>query len=187
MANKVDLRVLKTKEAVKNAFKCMFLEKPYEKLTIKELCERAVINRKTFYLHYSCIEDVLDEFQEEQTFEYYERIKDFDHIKEIDKLIKVFFEYTEEQGKFYELLHCNNRYDYLRNRQTNKVSIKSQNNFKSIRKFDECKQNIILNFIGSSLLGIYRQWISDGKRMSIDEVIKISTVLIKSGIDEILK
>ena len=58
MRNKVDLRVLKTEEAIKRTFKEMLLEMPYEKITIKELCERAIINRKTFYLHYNSIEDV---------------------------------------------------------------------------------------------------------------------------------
>lgn len=187
MNNKIDLRVLKTEEAIKKAFKDMLLEMPYEKITIKELCNRAVINRKTFYLHYDTIEDVLEEFQEEQSCEYFERIKDFDHIKDVDKLIKVFFEFSQEQGKFYEIIHCNSHYDYIHKRQTNKISIKSQDNFKSIRKFDENKQSIILSYITNSLLGIYRQWVSDGKQIPLQEIIKLSTTLIKSGIDQILK
>ena len=89
MNEKIDLRVLKTKEAIKNAFKNMIIEMPYEKITIKELCERALINRKTFYLHYSSIDDLLEEFQEEIAEEYFDRIKNFDHIKEVDKIIPI--------------------------------------------------------------------------------------------------
>ena len=187
MGNKIDLRVLKTEEAIKRTFKEMLLEMPYEKITIKELCDRAIINRKTFYLHYNSIEDVLEEFQEEQSCEYFDRIKDFDHIKDVDRLIKTFFYFSEEQGKFYELIHCNSHYDYIHTRQTNKISVKSQDNFKSIRKFDENKQSIILSYITNSMIGIYRQWINDGKKIPIDEIIDIATTLIKPGIDKIIK
>ena len=187
MKNKIDLRVLKTEESIKKAFKDMLLEMPYEKITIKELCDRAVINRKTFYLHYDSIEDVLEEFQEEQSCEYFDRIKDFDHIKDVDKLIRTFFLFSEEQGKFYELIHCNSNYDYIHKRQSNKISIKSQDNFGSIRKFNEYKQNVVLTYLNNSISGIYRQWINDGKKIPLDEIIEIATTLIKSGIDQILK
>jgi len=187
MKNKIDLRVLKTEESIKKAFKDMLLEMPYEKITVKELCERAIINRKTFYLHYDSIEDVLEEFQEEQSCEYFDKIKDFDHIKEVDKLIKVFFEFSQEQGKFYEIIHCNSHYDYIHKKQTNKISIKSQDNFGSIKKFDEDKQNIILSYLNSGILGSYRQWVSDGKKIPVEEIIEITINLVKPGIDNLLK
>ncbi len=187
MSNKIDLRILKTEEAIKKTFKDMLLEMPYEKLSIKELCERAKINRKTFYLHYNSIDDVLDEFQEEQSCEYFERIKGFDHIKDVDKLIKVFFLYSEEQGPFYEKIHCHSDYDYIHKKETNKISIKVQDNFQSIRKFAEYKQSIILSYVHNSMLGIYRQWISDGKKIPVEDVIKLASNLIKPVIEKILK
>lgn len=187
MKNKIDLRVLKTEETIKSAFKDMILEMPYEKITIKDLCDRALINRKTFYLHYSSIDDVLTEFQDELSSEYFDTIKDFDHIRDVDKLIRAFFLFSEEKGEFYEKIHCNSSYDYIRQQTTNTLSLKVQDNFKSIRKFDEEKQNIILSFVNFAVLGIYRQWIKDGKKIPLDEIISISTILIKSGIDNILK
>ena len=36
MKNKIDLRVLKTEESIKSAFKTILLEMPYEKITIKD-------------------------------------------------------------------------------------------------------------------------------------------------------
>lgn len=51
----VDLRVQKTREAIKNTFKEMICEMPAEKITVKELTDRARIHRKTFYLHYTTI------------------------------------------------------------------------------------------------------------------------------------
>lgn len=48
----MDLRVEKTKCAIRNAFLQLRSKKPLEKITVKELCTLANINKATFYLHY---------------------------------------------------------------------------------------------------------------------------------------
>lgn len=187
MEKKTDLRVLKTIKAIKTTFMTMLLEVPYEKITIKELSDRAFINRKTFYLHYASIDEVLEEFQEELTSEYFEKIKDFDHIANVDKIISAFFHFSEKKGAFYEKINCNSNYTYIHQQTTNKLSVKVKDNLQSIRKYDEVTQNIILSFVNTATIGIYRQWIKDGKKIAVEEVISIATKLIKSGIDKIIK
>lgn len=59
-----DLRVRKTKQAIRNAFKEMICEMDLNEITIKELTLRAQINRKTFYLHYQCLDDVMTELED---------------------------------------------------------------------------------------------------------------------------
>ena len=58
-----DLRVQRTKEAIRHAFTEMICEMDFEKISIKELTERARINRKTFYLHYDSLDDLLREWR----------------------------------------------------------------------------------------------------------------------------
>jgi AcrR family transcriptional regulator len=53
----VDKRVLKTRSAIFNAVFDLSTEKDLEKITVIELCERAGINKSTFYLHYKSIDD----------------------------------------------------------------------------------------------------------------------------------
>lgn len=61
----MDLRVVKTKKAIINAFLSLRAEKPLEKITIKELCQMAVINKSTFYSHYSDIYELSDSLETE--------------------------------------------------------------------------------------------------------------------------
>ena len=58
---KTDLRVIRTRKAIREAFCSMIMEMDYSDITIKELTRRAMINRNTFYLHYSSIEALLQE------------------------------------------------------------------------------------------------------------------------------
>lgn len=60
---KIDRRVLKTKKAIRIAFARLLAEKDLESITVKELSERADINRKTFYNYYSGVHQVLEEIE----------------------------------------------------------------------------------------------------------------------------
>ena len=51
----MDLRVEKTKGSIVNAFLSLRARKPLEKITVKELCQLARINKSTFYTHYADI------------------------------------------------------------------------------------------------------------------------------------
>ncbi|QXE01237.1 TetR/AcrR family transcriptional regulator [Terribacillus sp. DMT04] len=50
--NKADLRVIRTKEAIRNALIQLIEEKGFEAITVKDITTAAKINRGTFYAHY---------------------------------------------------------------------------------------------------------------------------------------
>ena len=47
----LDIRIEKTERAIKEAFMELRREKPVEKIRVKELCDRACINKSTLYAH----------------------------------------------------------------------------------------------------------------------------------------
>lgn len=47
-----DLRVVKTRKAIQDAFVDLVLEEGFDRITVSELARRAMINRQTFYKHY---------------------------------------------------------------------------------------------------------------------------------------
>jgi len=59
----MDLRVIKTKQSIKNAFLELRRKKSIEKITVRELSEIAMINKATFYLHYADIYELADEIE----------------------------------------------------------------------------------------------------------------------------
>ncbi|MEN6326472.1 MAG: TetR/AcrR family transcriptional regulator [Syntrophomonas sp.] len=52
MVNQTDLRVIRSRRMIKNAFIDLLEAKGYEHITIKDIAEKALINRKTFYFHF---------------------------------------------------------------------------------------------------------------------------------------
>ena len=54
----MDLRTRKTLRALREAFVEMRATRPLERVTVRELCERAEISKATFYLHYHSVYDL---------------------------------------------------------------------------------------------------------------------------------
>lgn len=65
--SQIDLRIVKTKEALHNTLLELLNEKALEDISISEICRKAKINRGTFYLHYNQIEDLFEEYFKEIT------------------------------------------------------------------------------------------------------------------------
>jgi AcrR family transcriptional regulator len=65
---KDDPRVIRTRQIIKDAFRALLKTKGFDAITIKDIAERATINRATFYAHYEDKYALLDEIIV-QTFE----------------------------------------------------------------------------------------------------------------------
>ena len=61
----MDIRIEKTKRSIKNAFIELRSRKSLERITVKEVCEKAEINKSTFYSHYQDIYDLSDKLETE--------------------------------------------------------------------------------------------------------------------------
>ncbi len=174
-----DLRVTKTRRSIKQTFINMLCEMEYEKITVQELTARAMINRKTFYLHYSTLDELLNELQDETMQKFLKRIENMECPKDIDKITREFFTYSEELGKLGEVLNCND--SHVRKRITDELM---KGTWRLPYEYSApCVQSIIKSFVFQATLTIYRQWAADGKKIPLEEVIKIATKLICNGVN----
>jgi AcrR family transcriptional regulator len=57
-----DRRIRKTKQELKDAMLALLDEKPFEKISVTELCEKASVSRITFYTHYGSKYDLVNEY-----------------------------------------------------------------------------------------------------------------------------
>ena len=58
-----DIRIIKTKEAIKNAMIDLLQEKSFDLITTTELVKRAGVSRSNFYTHYQDKYQLVDEYQ----------------------------------------------------------------------------------------------------------------------------
>lgn len=85
LKNPNDYRCLKTRKAIKMAFIALLERKDINDITITTLTREAEINRRTFYLHYQNVGDVIEDIENEIINRSCQAISghDFESIKKI--------------------------------------------------------------------------------------------------------
>ena len=182
-----DLRVRRTIESIKQSFEEMICEMNYEDITVKELCDRARINKKTFYYYYPSLDDLTAELQSVMSQSYLEKIADYKIPDDLDKINREFFLFSASQGEMYEKITCSSRYNMIRNKMIDNVMASTWEKVSLIKLLDEPKRNILLRFIQTVSVEIYCQWIADGKKIPLEQVIELSNQLLCSGVNRFIE
>lgn len=181
-----DLRVRKTKEAIHNAFKNMICEMDYNQITIKELTERAQINRKTFYLHYTGLDDLLAELQEEIADNFIRRQVSYSSMRDIRDLIRLFFESAARMPLLHERLMCSGSYRPIWEKINKRIMDYRRKTNRGAFGLDEYAENLVFAYYGANSTLLYRQWVADGKKLSLEELIAMATKLICNGMSSVV-
>lgn len=182
-----DLRVRRTMESIKQSFEEMICEMNYEDITVKELCDRARINKKTFYYYYPSLDDLTAELQSVMSKSYLEKIADYKIPDDLDKINREFFLFSASQGEMYEKITCSSRYNMIRNKMIDNVMASTWEKASLIRLLDTPKRNILLRFIQTVSVEIYCQWVADGKKIPLEQVIELSNQLLCSGVNRFVE
>ncbi len=105
-----DLRVRRTLTAVRKAFNELVLARDYREISITDLTEKAGINRKTFYLHYASLDDLVVEIEEEMAADILENIGTYAVSLDLNGCITNFYKYMESCNKVQKKLLCDESY-----------------------------------------------------------------------------
>lgn len=186
MEKKEDLRIRKTREAIHRTFKEMICEMDYDQITIKELTQRAQINRKTFYLHYTGLDALLEELQEEIAENFISRQVSYRSMKDIRDLIRLFFEHAADMPLLHERLICSGSYRPVWEKINKRIMDHRRETNRGVFGLDEYSENLIFAYYGANSTLLYRQWVADGKKLPIRELIDMATKLICNGMSSVV-
>lgn len=200
MGNKIDLRIVRTKKSIKRAFLDLLKEKNYNKITIQDIAQEAMINRNTFYLHYLDKDDLLDQLTSECLIKLKESMNANSNIDTIDtlgyddfyELIKKVFETIEKDIDFYKIILGDESIPYLSIKFTNVIKNhmsegldKSKQLKTGVKNVDNRK--IYVEYMATGLIGVIRFWINNMHKYSIGEVSEIIINMYSKDILELLK
>lgn len=183
---KNDARFKKNDEKIIETFKQMVLEMNFENITVKELTARAKINRKTFYLHYATIEDLVKSLEKNYCDEYIKFIDGLDIFHDYKEVIRRFYLFHMQKGKFMDKLTCDPNYEYIRNQMINKVK-ESYINTSIFEGLDKNRLNIVINYMHNTTLSLYKVWVNDNKEIPFDEIVELNYNLVINGLSGITK
>ncbi len=178
-----DLRVQKTVGAIRAVFEQMICEMDYHEMTVKELCDRAKINKKTFYRYYPTMDDLLLELQTEMSSEFIEMISHYRLPEELDKVNETFFRYSVSKGAVYEKITCAASYTTIRNTMIDRVNAGTWGKSAWFNNIPGWQRRMLIVYTQYTIVELYKQWVADGKKTPVEEVILLCNRLICTGLD----
>ena len=183
---KTDLRVIRTKAAIRKAFCDMVLEMEYSDITVKALTQQAMINRNTFYLHYASIDALLEDLENEIAQKFLSFYLACKGLQDVDIVIRNCLEYVMSQPPFHERIFFSSSYRFVAERINHKIMKGRKAVPGGLLGMSETAEDIALAYCGSVVAMLFRKWVSDGKQMPPEELIRLATQVIHSGIDSII-
>ena len=169
--NVLDPRAQKSKKQFKDAFKQLVVKyDDYMQITIKELCDCANLNRRTFYLHYKQIDDVLIELQEESINEFYNLIKDVDILEDVETVVRAFFDLNEKNPAYQKM---NTAFAYYYSKEISR------------KKALALLNDIVLKHYHMSVSSMYGAWVKTNRIIPKEEMIQLITNLVKNGTNSV--
>lgn len=178
----MDARVKYTKMIIRENLFELLKTKTIDKITVKEICNSAQINRATFYKYYDNAYDLLDKLEMEALDGLQLRIEQV-HGGGVNRLMKVFriiLEEILEKKDMYLVLFSENGDKIFKERI---FELCYRDNMETIRRqfpdMEKEKQEWLYFFLAEGCNGVFNRWLKNGMKEDIDDVISFLNEIIK--------
>lgn len=181
-----DRRVKYTKNQLRSSLITLLKHKPLYKISIKEICEAADINRSTFYAHYESPYDLYEEIIWATSEEIKRIIDKFPKQRSMKDHVEIFrqiLEYTQDNRDLCLVLLSDKSnltvgeslgtiFDMLNNDMVYPNKLKKSPDLESYAEL----------FIVSGTASIIWRWLNEENRISCDELARLICGLLLKGI-----
>lgn len=182
--NEENRKVKYTRRVIREAYFELLQQKPINKITVAEICERADIHRGTFYQHYHDIYE-LQEKIESELMEKLDSLLPMIESDRFDLAEAIVLAIFEEKDVCRSVLGENGNADVLK-RVIEKCRASSYVKY-SNAGLDESDFNIVYIFATSGCIGVIRNWVMRDYKESPEYVIDRIRSLTQSGIEGMIR
>ncbi len=184
-----DKRVVRTKKAIRIAFSELIAEKDLNDITVKDLADRAGINRKTFYNYYSGIYQVVEELERELVGGFEIALADLD-LREALSNPRLIFDRIDgmilNDPDFYgNLFTADENFDLI-SKMTSLIKERSKRTICSQIGLDEEKADVALEFVISGMVAVYQMWFRTDRHIPLRQLSGIIGDLCSGGLNGII-
>ena len=163
-------------------------KKEFEFITVKEICEKAGVNRTTFYLHYESMEDLLIESIEMITKRFYQTFNNetlnINSLKKDelflinDKYLIPYLNFIKENKKIYKLIH---KKPQLFNTKESFYKLYNDIFSKILDRYQvgTNEQEYIFSYFSFGLVAIIDKWIENNCEDDIEMIASIMKKVIR--------
>lgn len=185
----MDKRIIKTKKNISDALLSLIEKKESSKITVSEITNLAGIERKTFYLHYSCIEDVYKDLEDHISIDLEtEARKVIDDPNYQIKNIYYSLNFVLNNNlNFFKAIAKNDSYSFLLHSFEKILSKVIGEIATNICKIKSNNLKYYCDFYAAGILKLYTKWLRNEIDLTLDELTNILTRASFLSINELIE
>ncbi|MCH5212127.1 MAG: TetR/AcrR family transcriptional regulator C-terminal domain-containing protein [Oscillospiraceae bacterium] len=172
----MDKRIIKTERAFTQALFHFLNEKELNKITVKELCDYAEMNRGTFYLHYIDIYDLMDKTEQKMV----DRIYSGNHseLRPINDSLLNVFDYIKRHKEEYKTLIVKHLSFGFINKLSDKILAESMPIMEKLIPDvnEETLKNASYFYVGGAV-ALLRGWLENDCAIPCEELLNASIIM----------
>ncbi len=189
-SSSVDRRVVRTRKAIRKAFMRLIQESDYQKITITAIAREADIDRKTFYLHYRSVEDLIDEIIQDEADRIakacVESLSGSDSTQIVLNLMKQLSAGVAPDPKNTRRIVSHIPYEQVLDKLEGSLTASLIENDTLGLSSMGPYLNYCVAFFSAGLVAVIRRWMCAGPDISLESVAEVTHVAARSGIDGVL-
>lgn len=169
-AKSLDLRVRRTHKLLWDAFLTLLAERDFDTITVKEICDRAMVHRTTFYKHYEDKYDLLTHGMQE-TFDLL--LSELEQTGKDTSSYARFFEHVATHEGFYRVMLCGNGIGSFQSRLRNYVAETITTEMVRQERLgyrSAVPVAVLAQFYAGALVSTLTWWLSQDRRASPDQM-----------------
>lgn len=166
---KENRRVKVTKMLLKKSFVNILEQKEISRITIKEICEKADINRSTFYAHYTDQYDLMKKIQDEliENVEAHLSPYIYDEMPKVSlEMLEGIFEYIEENAEICKLLLSERGDMHFQKRVLNLIYGKYMEDLTKHLGLSQDDADYVYAYSITGSIGVIQKWLNDDMKKS---------------------
>jgi AcrR family transcriptional regulator len=178
---KMDRKTRYTRKALAESLIELMKDKPFTKITIRELCEKADVNRTTFYAHYRDQYDLLKQIEEE-TLSYIEAILNkYDNKRskrEVLEMVEELFDFIANNSNSLQVLLSENGDIGFQKKLFRHFMFKEQLlKYFPQKSIKEERKEYWSVYVINGAIGLVQHWLKDNMSVPVSELAKIMMFL----------
>lgn len=186
-----DRRVVRTRKAIREAFFKLMEEQDYHKITIASIAREADIDRKTFYLHYGSVSDLVDEVIRDEAQTIVNSCRDAlssgdGKRLDVSKLFEsISLALAPDVSRSKRVLQHVSLQDVLDRLEASLVDVLMEDNPLGLRR-DAPYVQYIVSFFCAGLVAVYRRWLINDSEIPLDNLAEATSVCLFDGLNGVL-
>ncbi|UHA72469.1 TetR/AcrR family transcriptional regulator [Paenibacillus sp. 481] len=191
MREKAEYRsAIRSRNMIRRALVELMLEKEFQKITIKDIVDRADVSRGTFYAHFSDVHAVIEQIEieiMEKMIEFLDEFKHTDLIQNVMPFLVKVSHFLGQDIEFYRMLiKIDHACTFLT--KVKVVFIKSLLSYERKMDTEQEREAFLLhvNFFASGLVAMYQDWFEGKIDGSLDDLAASVSRIMAQGFQPFL-